>query len=140
MDKRLLAAVSGIMAQADCLVLPNRHDTWGAAVSKALMARTPVNCSEACRAAGAVRASQIGGIFPCDRSDVLRTRLPKQLKSGPITAEKRLKYACWASALGAEARSRYILDILDHTANRGPRLTPPWDTGESLYVRDAQAN
>ena len=55
--------IPSAMADADCLVLPSRHDGWGAVVSEALMAGTQVICSDSCGAAGVVRASGVGGVF-----------------------------------------------------------------------------
>ena len=51
------------MASADCLVLPSSHDGWGAVVSEALMAGTPVICSAACGSRNVVHASGVGGVF-----------------------------------------------------------------------------
>ena len=52
-----------LMSSADCLILPSRHDGWGAVVSEALMVGTPVICSDACGSAGVVHASGVGGVF-----------------------------------------------------------------------------
>lgn len=130
LGRRSQAEVCRIMEQADCLVLPSRHDGWGAVISEAMMTGTPVICSDACGAAGAVQVSRVGGVFTSDRGDELRTRLDEQLESGPISTEGRIQLASWASALAAEAGARYLLRILDYAANRGSRPTPPWHTGE----------
>ena len=52
-----MSEVAKKMADADCLVLPSLHDGWGAVVSEALIAGTPVICSDACGSAGVVEAS-----------------------------------------------------------------------------------
>lgn len=120
-----------IMSQADCLVLPSRHDGWGAVISEALMVGTPVICSDACGAAGVVKASGFGGVFASDRSGELCARLDEQLRSEPISLEDRLRLASWASALGTEAGARYLMKILDYSANGGSRPMPPW-RGEEI--------
>jgi len=124
-----LSEVSVVMAQADCLVLPSVHDGWGAVVSESLMVGTPVVCSDACGSAGVVRSSEFGGGFSRDRADELKVELEKQLRYGPINAESRMRLASWATALGAEAGARYLINILDYTANGGSRPMPPWQNG-----------
>lgn len=121
--------VPTVMAQADCLVLPSVHDGWGAVVSEALMVGTPVICSAACGAAGVVQASGFGGVFPRNSGDELQARLDEQLQSGPIDMADRIRLASWATALGAEAGARYLINILDYAANGGYRPMPPWQNG-----------
>ncbi len=120
------AEVRLIMSQADCLVLPSRHDGWGAVVSEAMMAGTPVICSDGCGAAGVVEASGVGGVFPSDSANELETMLDAQLRSGPLGRGGRMALASWATALGAEAGSRYLVSILDYVAEGGLRPVPPW--------------
>lgn len=129
LGRRPQAEVPAIMSQANCLVLPSRHDGWGAVISEALMVGTPVICSDACGAAGVVKASKTGGVFASDRDDELRARLDEQLKSEPISMEDRLRLASWASALGADAGARYLINILAYSVNGGSRPMPPWHPG-----------
>jgi glycosyltransferase involved in cell wall biosynthesis len=126
LGSRPQAEIPAVMSQADCLVLPSRHDGWGAVISEALMVGTPVICSDACGAAGVVKASKTGGVFASNRDDELRLRLDEQLKSGPISTGDRLRLASWATALGADAGARYLMQILDCSANGGSRPVPPW--------------
>lgn len=121
-----MADVLLTMGQADCLVLPSRFDGWGAVISEALMAGSPVICSDACGATGVVLASGAGGVFASNWPDELWARLDEQLKTGPITTEGRMRLASWASALGSDAGARYLIAILDHAAGGGPRPSPPW--------------
>lgn len=125
------AEVPLIMRQSDCLVLPSRHDGWGAVISEALMAGTPVICSDACGAAGVVQASGFGGVFPRNRGEDLQVRLDEQLQSGSINTGNRMRLASWATALGAEAGARYLINILDYAANGGSRPMPPWHIVEN---------
>jgi len=120
--------VLNFMARTDCLVLPSRHDGWGAVIAEALMAGTPVICSEACGAAEVVQASGVGGVFPRNSGDELRVNLRRAIEFGPLNMEGRLRLASWASALGAEAGARYLLNILDCAASGGSRPMPPWHT------------
>lgn len=123
---RPMSEVQSIMKQVDCLVLPSRHDGWGAVVSEALMVGTPVICSDGCGAAGVVKCSGFGGVFPHNQIDVLQAMLDEQLQTGPIDPEDRKGLSSWAKALGAEAGARYLIDILSYAANGGVRPVPPW--------------
>lgn len=114
------------MAAADCLVLPSRHDGWGAVVSEALMAGTPAICSDACGAAEAVLASGVGGVFPSGDRDALMALLVERIKLGPQQPAARTALARWGRSLGADAGARYLLDILAHHGEGAVRPMPPW--------------
>jgi glycosyltransferase involved in cell wall biosynthesis len=131
LGRRFQDEMHALMAQADCLVLPSRFDGWGAVISEALMVGTPVICSDACGAAGAVRASGFGGVFARDRADELMARLDEQLKSGPVRMEDRLRLVSWASRLSSEAGADYLIRILVSTSTRGPPPAPLWQRAQS---------
>ena len=116
------------MALADCLVLPSRHDGWGAVVSEALMAGTPAICSDRCGAAEVALASGTGGVFASGDQRALEALLVQQIAQGRQTPERRAALAQWARALGAEAGARYLLDIIARQPGAMPGLTPPWRT------------
>lgn len=130
-----LPEVPTVLAQADCLVLPSSHDGWGAVVSEALMAGTPVVCSDACGAAGVVLASGVGGVFRRDRHDELAALLNKQIQSGAIDRVGRERLAAWATALGADAGARYLLAILDYASSGATRPALPWLWGFGTGAR-----
>lgn len=114
------------MASADCLVLPSRYDGWGAVVSEALMAGTPAICSDKCGAAGVVRDSRRGGVFPADDLDALSTLLGRVIDQGRQTVEGRGRLAAWASSLGASAGADYLSRIIDYSRGGGVRPVAPW--------------
>jgi glycosyltransferase involved in cell wall biosynthesis len=122
-----MQAVAAEMAAADCLVLPSRHDGWGAVVSEALMVGTSVICSDACGAAGVVRASGRGGVFERDDRAGLVQLLEGAIRNGRPTSAERASLAAWATCLGADAGADYLLGILDHVEGRGARPLPPWE-------------
>ena len=122
-------AVANEMARADCLVLPSRHDGWGAVVSEALMVGTPVICSDTCGAAGVVRVSGRGGVFARDDRAGLVSLLDRARASGPPTPAERASLAEWAKCLGADAGADYLLEILDHVDGQRERPSPPWRGG-----------
>lgn len=118
------------MAQADCLVLPSDHDGWGAVVSEALMAGTPVICSDACGAAEVVRASGVGAVFPAGDAAALAECLKSVLEAGAQSPQARQELAAWARCLGAEAGADYLQRIFAYMEGHVPRPRPPWQTKE----------
>lgn len=120
------ARVLELLEEIDCLVLPSRHDGWGAVVSEALMSGTPAICSDHCGAAGAVLASGVGGVFGRDDAAGLTALLSRAIAKGKPSPDDRRKLARWARALGADAGARYLLDILAHMDGTGPRPGAPW--------------
>ena len=121
-----MEAVPQELAKADCLVLPSRHDGWGAVVSEALMVGTPAVCSDACGSSEAVLASGVGGVFLSGDVQALATLLAQMAEQGRVTSEQRRELADWAAALGARAGARYLLSILEHVEGRGGCPAPPW--------------
>lgn len=114
------------MAEADCLVLPSRHDGWGAVVSEALMAGTPAICSDRCGAAEVVLASGIGGVFASGEQAALAALLAERMAQGRQTVAERAELAQWAQSLGAEAGAGYLLAIFSYDKAGGVRPSPPW--------------
>lgn len=121
-----LEAVPVEMARADCLVLPSRHDGWGAVVSEALMVGTPVICSDACGSAEVVRASGYGGVFRSGDRDALMLLLSKVIAKGRLSSAERSSLAGLAECLGGNAGAAYLMRILDHADGRAERPLPPW--------------
>lgn len=123
---RPIGEIPALMEQADCLVLPSRYDGWGAVVSEALMAGTPAICSDTVGAAGVVRASGNGAVFPAGDTQALAKCLGHVLSKGRHTAAERTRLAAWGRCLGAQEGSRYLDAILWHAAGRAGRPVAPW--------------
>lgn len=119
--------IPALMAQADCLVLPSRHDGWGAVVSEAMMVGTPVICSDACGSSVVVRASGKGGVFHAGSDRELLEQLRNLVVAGPWPLKNRMELVEWAMALGAKAGARYLHNILDHIDGNTERPVPPWE-------------
>ena len=115
------------IADADCLVLPSRYDGWGAVVSEALLAGTPVICSDTCGSAGVVRASGVGGVFRSGDAEALRTLLGAQMIRGTVTETQRMQLAEWARCLASQSGAEYFEKILTHVTAGLPHPTPPWE-------------
>ena len=118
--------VEGVLAEADCLILPSRHDGWGAVVSESLMAGTPAICSGACGSATAVQASGLGGVFASGDKDDLTRLMRHCFEKGKISLEERARIRTWATVLAADAGAQYLAEILNHAANGGEKPMPPW--------------
>lgn len=122
-----MAAVPSAMERADCLVLPSRHDGWGAVISEALMVGTPVLCSDRCGAAGVVKAAGYGGIFRSGDIEGLTAQLRRLVLQGPLPAQVRGALANWALCLNEAAGARYLIRILEFKAGQGSRPVAPWE-------------
>jgi glycosyltransferase involved in cell wall biosynthesis len=122
-----VSEVPGAVAQADCLVLPSRHDGWGAVVSEALMVGTPAICSDCCGVAGVVQASRHGGVFRKGEVSELRKQIVRSLDSGPLPRSKREALAAWARCIGADAGATYLREALDVSRERKACPPPPWN-------------
>jgi glycosyltransferase involved in cell wall biosynthesis len=115
------------VAHADCLVLPSRHDGWGAVVSEALMVGTQTICSDTCGVAGVVKESGLGGIFRSGDVVGLTALLEKILNTGRLSNNQRADLALWARSLHADAGATYLQRIFDHAYDLSSRPTPPWE-------------
>lgn len=121
-----MSVVPSLIAEADCLVLPSRHDGWGAVVSEALMVGTPAITSDACGASEAVLASQDGGVFPAGDTTALSDYLERQIERGVIGKERRRALVNWAGCLGAGAGAVYLSRILQYRYYKAERPAAPW--------------
>jgi glycosyltransferase involved in cell wall biosynthesis len=122
-----VSQVPAAVSQADCLVLPSRHDGWGAVVSEALMVGTPAICSDSCGVAGVVQASGHGGVFRSGGASELRKQIVRALESGPLPPYKREELAAWAKCIGADAGATYLRAVLDVSRERRACPPPPWN-------------
>ena len=104
--------IPSYISNSDCLVLPSRHDGWGAVVSEALMVGTPVICSDACGSAEVVSASGFGGVFPVKNVQRLSVVLNSMISDGPIDFHERESLREWARFLGAKYGASYLMSIL----------------------------
>ena len=128
LGQRPMDEMPAIMASADCLVLPSRHDGWGAVVSEAMMVGTPVICSDRCGSAGVVTASGQGSVFEAGDVDALSHLLATTLAKGRQSKQQRDALRQWALCLGAPRGADYLAAILDRPANATSKPAPPWTT------------
>jgi len=117
------------LAGVDCVVLPSRHEGWGAVVSESLLVGTPAICSDRCGSAEAVRRSRAGGVFRSGDRDALAECLLDVMKRRLARTQERAHLADWARrALSGAAGAAYLIEILRHRFEGGKRPSPPWLT------------
>jgi glycosyltransferase involved in cell wall biosynthesis len=114
------------MADADCLVLPSRHDGWGAVVSEALMVGTPVICSDACGSAGVVYESGFGSVYAKDDLTALSRSIGTILCKEVQQDSEEYKLKTWSRCLGAEMGALYLNEIFQFAAHKKSRPLAPW--------------
>ncbi|MBS1158790.1 MAG: hypothetical protein H6R15_1209 [Proteobacteria bacterium] len=131
LGRQTMKEVHAHMAWADCLVLPSRHDGWGAVVSEALMAGTPAICSDHCGAAEVVLASKTGGVFPRGDQKALAALLTQCLSKGRYTEAARSNLAQWATSLGATHGANYLMEIFSYLECGGVRPLAPWNQSKT---------
>ncbi|WP_424929910.1 glycosyltransferase family 4 protein [Amaricoccus tamworthensis] len=121
-----MEATRAAMAQADRLILPSRHDGWGAVVSEALISGTPVICSDRCGSAGVAQASGYGRIFPAGDPAALTTAMETAIAAGKPHPDTRAALASWAQCLTAGTGAAHLDRIL--TSRSSHALRPPWQS------------
>jgi glycosyltransferase involved in cell wall biosynthesis len=126
LGRQTAEGIARTMRESDCLVLPSRHDGWGAVISEAIIQGTPVVCTQACGAAAIVESSAYGGVVSEDSVDSLSALLRRELDRGRVTGDRRRRLAHWGKAVGAASGATYFLQILASCQSGGPRPTPPW--------------
>ncbi|QNJ07702.1 glycosyl transferases group 1 family protein [Synechococcus sp. Minos11] len=117
------------MSHADCLVLPSRHDGWGAVVSEALLSGTPVIVSSSCGSAEVARLSRLSSVFNSRDWPSLLTLMLAHLFRGRISSHSREQLQSWARCLSADCGAVYLASILKHLQSSSiiqDRPAPPW--------------
>lgn len=119
-----ITAIASWMATSDCLVLPSRHDGWGAVISEAVLSGSAVICSSACGAREIVTASARGGVFESGNLDELKTCLKRELERGRIVPAERRRMQDWGRCAGATRGAEYLEALL--VATDSDSIDPPW--------------
>lgn len=112
--------------KSDCLVLPSKHDGWGAVISEALMNGTPAICSDTCGSSCIVQRGKYGDIFESGNVDDLAQALERIINNEKLKPEERLRLAEWAKCLGANAGANYLLEVLKATKDSRVKPVVPW--------------
>tara|TARA_R110001592_G_scaffold85363_1_gene252205 strand:+ start:9207 stop:10325 length:1119 start_codon:yes stop_codon:yes gene_type:complete len=121
-----MSDVRNEMLKSDCLILPSRHDGWGAVVSEALMSGTPAICSDTCGSACVVPRGKYGDVFESGNLDDLAHALERIVNNGKLKREERFQLAEWAKCLGADAGANYLLQVLKAIEKSSIKPIEPW--------------
>jgi glycosyltransferase involved in cell wall biosynthesis len=119
--------VAALLVASDVLVLPSRHDGWGAVVNEALGTGTPVIVSDAAGASVLVAGSMRGSVFRSGSLEDLRSALAHHLDRGRVSVDRRAQIRSWAARYAsAPVAAAYLLDVAESVRGRGPAPVPPW--------------
>lgn len=118
-----------MLLDADLLVLPSRFDGWGAVVNEALMAGTPVICTDHCGAADLLREAWRGEVIPRNDIRALADAVQRHTIKGAISDSERFRLQDWANCIQGDRGAGYLQRILDHVYAQAPRPEPPWNVG-----------
>lgn len=117
------------MNDYDLLVLPSRHDGWGAVVQESIMEGTRVLVSSKCGSSTLVTGEQIGRVIHRLNSETLASEIRKFISEGRITLEQRKINRLWAEEkISGVAMADYfekILQFLDGNLSNKPKV--PWN-------------
>lgn len=120
------------LPEYDLMLLPSRHDGWGAAVNEALMAGIPVVASDRCGSATLLRGRTfLGQVVPPD-SRQLADCLDAIVEKGRPGAEARLRIRDWAlHHISGVALARHFLAITDGAKSGHPAcVRAPWERAD----------
>lgn len=115
----------------DLLVIPSRHDGWGAVVNEALQRGVPVIATDEVGAHDLLGAPWRGTIVPSDDVHALGAALQARIDAGPLTKDDRLRILEWSSVISGEAFTDYLEAILAYARTGGTRPSAPWLTDGS---------
>lgn len=117
--------VSSIVARHRMLALPSRYDGWGAVVNEAILAGTPVVCSDRVGASDLVLGSGYGRVFSngdvADLGRCLVECLP--ISESP---EHRQEWVRFRESMRGPSVAQYLLDVIAAVDREEPMPHAPW--------------
>lgn len=121
------------LPEYDLMLLPSRHDGWGAAVNEALMAGMPVVVSKRCGSSTLLKGRPFLGQVLSPDPQQLAACLDAFVEKGRPSPEARARIRKWALRhISGEVVSRYFLSIVNGASYGIPiRSTAPWVPSES---------
>lgn len=119
-------AIPARLSSGWAVVLPSRHDGWGAVVNEALMVGTPVICSAACGASDLLAHRWLGSVVPAGDVPALRSALVEWAGHGRPTAADRSRVRSWAACISGERVAAYMEAVFRHVYEGAERPVAPW--------------
>lgn len=124
------AAALQAIAGSDVLILPSRHDGWGAVVNEALLCGVPVICSDRCGAADFVRDKWRGGIFRRESVEDLANVLTSWVDKGHRSVEDFSAIRTWSENIRPAAAAEFLECVIQYNScegeKRGQKPLAPW--------------
>lgn len=115
-----------ILSCLDVFVLPSRFDGWGAVVNEALMAGTPVVCTDRCGASILVESSGFGAVAMARSTESMAYSLREMIDRGPLAPHLRKTIREWTNCIRGERAAEFFLEILEYCENGGTKPNAPW--------------
>lgn len=122
-----MSEVSNFINCADCLVLPSKHDGWGAVVSEAMIAGVPAICSDACGVAEVVQYSNYGGVFKSGNINQLINELKIVLEKGKMSEKDKNRLLNWSKKITSDSGADYLTKIINFVEGSEKRPQTPWN-------------
>lgn len=115
-----------LLAQSDLVVVPSRHDGWGAVVNEAMGYGIPVVCTNRCGSLDLVTQARLGTVCPVGAEDLADAMAP-WIENGPLPDVHRLQTHEWArKSISPEVGAAYFVDLLRFAYGASPRPPKPW--------------
>jgi glycosyltransferase involved in cell wall biosynthesis len=122
LGKMKMVNIYQILSNYDILVLPSKHDGWGAVINEALMAGVFVICSNNCGGKDLIDNKYRGLIYKTNSTTDLSKKLNNCcVKIDTIRDSKYFRYK-WSEHISGSSLSQYFMKCLFHNS----LIVPPW--------------
>ena len=116
-----------LLAQADLVVVPSRHDGWGAVVNEAIGYGIPVVCTDRCGSLDLVTRNFLGSVCKAGDAGALAEAMTPWIKRGPLSDAARQETHKWAmKSISPEVGAAYFAEMVKFAYGAAPRPTRPW--------------
>lgn len=115
-------AVREHISHSDVLVLPSRHDGWGAVVNEALMAGLFVICSDKCGASDLIKDKFNGIVFTHQQKNSLTSSLDYCIENIDRIRRKKALIHEWSKKIEGKEMAKYMVESIEAQET----VTPPW--------------
>lgn len=117
-----------VITQYDALILPSRHDGWGAVVNEALLQGIPVIVSDRVGAKCLVESGDTGLIFRSEDVSDLVEKIGLLIKDSSLLEKFRVNAMKIGDEILPETGARYFLDVLSYYFDQvGSRPCAVWN-------------
>lgn len=113
-----------VVAKSSVLVLPSKHDGWGAVVNEALMDGVPSVVSRNAGASTLIRTSLQGATFQRGDANQLAQALRELITFDNPSAQRQDLIAWSEKCISPQAAADYLLEIV--RMKNATRIVPPW--------------